>query len=75
MKRGRLKISWDEVVKEDMKKRGLCITRQKQVEMMMQKSGRPRLTGKTTLTSRQKGEREREVTILKNSLAPSVGAF
>jgi len=25
IKRGRLKKSWDEVVKEDMKKRGLCI--------------------------------------------------
>jgi len=48
--------------KIDMK-RGLCINnarvhqkRQKQVEIMLQKSGRPQLTGKKTLPSRQHRE-------------------
>jgi len=51
MKRGRPKKFWDEVVKEDMKKRGLCINDAqdrmlKQVETMLQKSGRPGYPGK-----------------------------
>jgi len=49
---------WDEVVKEDMKKRGMCINdaKDRQVEMMLQKSVRPRLNRKNTLPSRQNGE-------------------
>jgi len=34
--------------------------KKRQVETVLQKSGRPRLTGKTTLPSRQNGEEEEE---------------
>jgi len=58
MEKGRSKKSWDEVLKEDMKKRGLNINdaQDRKKWRMLQKSGRPRLTEKKTLLLRQNGE-------------------
>jgi len=44
MKRGRQRKFWDEVVKEDMKKRGLVINDAQ--DTMLQKSGQHRLLGR-----------------------------
>jgi len=45
MERGRPKKSWDEVVKEDMKKRGLCISDVSSIKAEQRSArGRQRIT-------------------------------
>jgi len=61
MKRGMPKISWDEGVKKDTKKRSLCISDaqdRNKWRRCCRKVVDPALTGKKTLPSRQNGEEE-----------------
>jgi len=68
IKWGRPKKSWDEVVKEDMKKRGLCINDaqyKNKWQAMLQKSGQPRLTGKKR--SCRQGKTEKKLNVRQES--------